>query len=64
MSNSRIQEWLQVFFNPFLPSYVTRNNSFKNVILYYILSHNTQNIWEHLNPKLILKCVFQGWLHV
>jgi hypothetical protein len=52
MRIEKTTEWLQVFFSPFPPSYVTRNKSFfKNVILYYILPYNTQNIWELLNPK-------------
>jgi hypothetical protein len=39
-----------MFFSPFPLSYVTRNNSFKKMSFkYYILPHNTQNIWELLN---------------
>ncbi len=55
MPNSRTQKWLRVFFNPFPPSYVTRNNSFTIMPFFIIFYFTIQKKNGNFNPKSNLK---------
>jgi len=68
MPNSRTQKWLRVFFNPFPPSYVTRNNSFKknHSLLYFISQYRKiyGNFWILSQIKKLQMCILGVVTHL